>query len=504
MVLDQSKLSVLHAPLQPLTKEGDSTHPTGYRRDGYCWGDEQDPGNHFIGAVVSQEFLEYSKQQGNDLMTQRPGFPGLKDGCKWCLCVNRWKEAMMASDKLGEKVVPRVDLSATALPALKGVSLEDLKKYEFKSTKPVIAVAFYSTYGHIASLAEEVIKGVEASGATVRPYVIKETLPQEVLAKMYADTSIQSRYPAITPHDLKEVDGLILGAPTRYGRLPSQVDAFFDQTGGLWAAGALTGKFVSMFTSAAGQHSGHESTALTTYPFVAHHGMVYVPIGYANQKVGSIDTVQGSSPYGVSTVAGSDGSRKPTEVDLEVAQFQGKFFGDFVSTFVKGKHAATAATSSHAVVPATAAAGTAAAAATTTTAATSSHKEAPALAPPLDTGIGLGGYTVDSTPGETATATPVEKKETAIDSVADKPTAKAAVAETEEPAAATPAPVTKETETAHAKPAVAPSAAGAKEATPAGAAANTPAVAPAPVKKDAPKKKKGFFASCCGDSGIDK
>ncbi|WWC69241.1 uncharacterized protein I206_103178 [Kwoniella pini CBS 10737] len=132
MVLDPTKLNVLHGPLQPHTKDGDSTHPTGYQRDGYCWGIEQDPGYHYIGGIVTKEFLEYSKKQGNDLMTPRGGFPGLKDGCKWCLCVNRWKEAMFASEKLGEKVVPRVDLSSTALQALKGVSLEDLKKYEYK------------------------------------------------------------------------------------------------------------------------------------------------------------------------------------------------------------------------------------------------------------------------------------------------------------------------------------------------------------------------------------
>ncbi|KAK6903174.1 hypothetical protein L486_06634 [Kwoniella mangroviensis CBS 10435] len=132
MVLDPTKLNVLHAPLQPHTKEGDWTHPTGFQRDGYCWGNEQDPGNHFIGGVVTKEFLEYSKAQGNDLITRQPGFPGLKDGCRWCLCVNRWKEAVMASEKLGERVVPRVDLSSTALNALKKVSIEDLKKYEYK------------------------------------------------------------------------------------------------------------------------------------------------------------------------------------------------------------------------------------------------------------------------------------------------------------------------------------------------------------------------------------
>nr|XP_031858142.1 uncharacterized protein CI109_006483 [Kwoniella shandongensis]KAA5525214.1 hypothetical protein CI109_006483 [Kwoniella shandongensis] len=133
MTLDSAKMNVLHAPLQPHTKEGDSTHPTGFMRDGYCWGNAgSDTGKHFIGGVVTQEFLQFSKEKGNDLMTRRGGFPGLKDGCRWCLCVERWKEALTASERLGDKVVPRVDLSATALDALKSVKLDDLKKYEYK------------------------------------------------------------------------------------------------------------------------------------------------------------------------------------------------------------------------------------------------------------------------------------------------------------------------------------------------------------------------------------
>ncbi|WWC60888.1 NAD(P)H:quinone oxidoreductase, type IV [Kwoniella dejecticola CBS 10117] len=194
-------------------------------------------------------------------------------------------------------------------------------------------------YGHIDALATEIIKGVESTGAIVKPYVIQETLPNEVLTKMYANTSLQSKYPVITPQDLKEVDGLILGAPTRYGRLPAQVDAFFDQTGGLWASGALVGKFVTMFTSAAGQHSGHESTYLTTFPFFAH--LAYVPIAYSNPLVGNVDSVQGSSPYGVSTIAGADGHLQPTANDLAIAQHQGQYFANFVGTFVKGKQATT-------------------------------------------------------------------------------------------------------------------------------------------------------------------
>ncbi|WVQ71808.1 NAD(P)H:quinone oxidoreductase, type IV [Cryptococcus sp. DSM 104548] len=206
--------------------------------------------------------------------------------------------------------------------------------------QPVIIVAFYSTYGHIGALAEEVIKGAEATGAIVKPYFIQETLPEEVLTKMYAGGSLKPKYPIIKPEDLVEADGIIFGAPTRYGRVPAQVSAFFDATGALWAKGALVGKFVSLFTSAAGQHSGHESTAISTFPFFAHHGLVYVPIAYSEPAVGGIDAVQGGSPYGASTVAAADGHLQPTATDLKIATHQGKFFADFVGTFVRGKNAA--------------------------------------------------------------------------------------------------------------------------------------------------------------------
>ncbi|KIR59860.1 NAD(P)H:quinone oxidoreductase, type IV [Cryptococcus bacillisporus CA1873] len=206
--------------------------------------------------------------------------------------------------------------------------------------KPVIIVAFYSTYGHISALAEEVIKGVESTGAIVKPYFIQETLSAEILEKMYAGSSLKPKYPIITPNDLVEADGIIFGAPTRYGRLPAQVSAFFDQTGGLWAKGALVGKFVSLFTSAAGQHSGHESTAISSFPFFAHQGLVYVPIGYSEPSVGNVDELSGGSPYGSSTVTASDGHLQPTAKDLRIAAHQGKYFADFVATFVRGKNVA--------------------------------------------------------------------------------------------------------------------------------------------------------------------
>ncbi|ORY29948.1 putative cytoplasm protein [Naematelia encephala] len=204
-------------------------------------------------------------------------------------------------------------------------------------SKPVIAVVFYSTYGHIGAMAEQVIAGVESTGATVKAYQFQETLTSEILTKMHAGGSLSPKYPIITPDDLRAVDGLIIGAPTRYGRVPAQVSTFFDACGQLWATGALVGKFVTLFTAAASQHGGHETTALTTFPFFAHQGMVYVPIGFAHPKLTNIDSVQGGSAYGASAVTAGDGHLMPTEIDLDVSKYQGKYFADFVATFVRGK-----------------------------------------------------------------------------------------------------------------------------------------------------------------------
>ncbi|CAK9782292.1 unnamed protein product [Cutaneotrichosporon oleaginosum] len=136
MVLETARMSVLHGPLQPLTRPGDASHPTGFFRDGYCWGSPDDPGRHYVGAVVSKAFLEFSKSRGNDLSSRRPGFRGLSEGCKWCLCVERWKEALVASETLGGHVVPRVDLAATALDTLRDVSIEDLERFAHDPASP--------------------------------------------------------------------------------------------------------------------------------------------------------------------------------------------------------------------------------------------------------------------------------------------------------------------------------------------------------------------------------
>ncbi|ODN83336.1 NAD(P)H:quinone oxidoreductase, type IV [Cryptococcus amylolentus CBS 6039] len=359
------------------------------------------------------------------------------------------------------------------------------------TVQPVIGVVFYSTFGHVAALAEEVIKGAEAAGAIVKPYVIQETLSETILGKMHAGSSLKPKYPVITPNDLKELDGFLLGAPTRYGRLPAQVDAFFDQTGGLWATGALVGKFVGTFTSTAGQHSGQESTHITTFPFFAHHGLAYVPIGYTDPSVGNVDQVQGGSPYGASVVAAADGHLQPTANDLKVAAHQGSYFATFVGTFVKGKNAITAAAGNSAPI----------AAGTTSTEPASevpATKEGESSAAPAVGAAGVAGA------GAAGTAAVASKNTNAETPVADSTTApvtgdKAVTPEskpvdgtTGATAASTEKPVdgtTGSTATPAEKPA-------------AGAAATT-ADKPAGTKPAQKKKKSGGFLGCCGGSNID-
>ncbi|KAH8920833.1 benzoquinone reductase [Atractiella rhizophila] len=198
-----------------------------------------------------------------------------------------------------------------------------------------ILLLYYSTYGHIWKLAESVAKGLKASGATVDIYQIPETLPAEVLTKMHAPPKAQ--YPPFEDVSLlKGYDGYAFGIPTRYGRAPAQVSAFFDRTGGLWASGALVGKFATIFSSTGSQHGGQETTALSTIPFLAHHGIIYVPIG-PHPGLAEMNEVAGGSYYGAATVAAGDGSRQPSDLELRIAEYQGSHFGNTVNTFVAGK-----------------------------------------------------------------------------------------------------------------------------------------------------------------------
>ena len=190
-----------------------------------------------------------------------------------------------------------------------------------------LLVVYYSTYGHVHQMAEAVAEGVkEVAGAEVALRRVPETLPPEVLEKMGAVEAQKtlSHIPVCTVDELAEADAVIFGTPTRFGNMCGQMRQFLDATGQLWANGALVGKVGGVFTSSATQHGGQESTILTFHVTLLHHGFVVVGLPYAFQGQMTLDEISGGSPYGASTIAGGDGSRMPSENELDAARFQGR------------------------------------------------------------------------------------------------------------------------------------------------------------------------------------
>jgi NAD(P)H dehydrogenase (quinone) len=151
---------------------------------------------------------------------------------------------------------------------------------------------------------------------------VPELVPVEVAQAAHYKTD--QKAPVATVEELPEYDAIIFGTPTRYGTMAAQMKNFLDQTGGLWAQGKLIGKVGSVFTSTATQHGGQEATILTTLPVLMHHGMVIVGLPYSFAGQSGVDQIRGGSPYGASTIAGGDGSRQPSEIDLDGARFQGR------------------------------------------------------------------------------------------------------------------------------------------------------------------------------------
>ncbi|ORZ32285.1 flavodoxin-like protein [Catenaria anguillulae PL171] len=198
------------------------------------------------------------------------------------------------------------------------------------TAKAKIAIIYYSTYGHVLTLAKELKAGIEStSHAEATIYRVAETLPKEVLEKMHAPPAAD--FPLATPETLKEADGILLGFPTRFGIVPAQLKAFLDSTGQLWGTQALAGKPIGFFFSTASQSGGQESTALTLLPYIAHHGLVFVPNGYSNSHLFNVDEVVGGSAWGAGTVAGPTGARQPSDKEKEVARTQGKNFATFAA-----------------------------------------------------------------------------------------------------------------------------------------------------------------------------
>ncbi|KQW89835.1 NAD(P)H:quinone oxidoreductase [Massilia sp. Root418] len=184
-----------------------------------------------------------------------------------------------------------------------------------------VLVLYYSSYGHIESMAEAMADGARKEGATVDIKRVPETVPQEVAEKGHF--KLQQSAPVATVAELANYDAIIIGAPTRFGRMPSQMAAFLDQAGGLWASGALNGKVGGAFTSSATQHGGQEVTLFSIITNLMHFGMTIVGLPYSYQAQMTLDEIVGGSPYGATTIAGGQGQRQPSQLELDGARFQG-------------------------------------------------------------------------------------------------------------------------------------------------------------------------------------
>ena len=204
-----------------------------------------------------------------------------------------------------------------------------------------VAIIYYSTYGHIVAMAEAVKAGIEKTGkaSKVTIFQVQETLPKEVLDKMHAPA--KPSYPIATQETLTDYDAFVFGYPTRFGNLPAQLSEYLGQTGGLWASGALQGKPVTFFTSVSSASGGQETTLRNFLPYVAHHGLIYIPLGYgaAFPDLTNLDEVHGGSPYGAATLAGADGSRQPSVLEKRIASTQGEVFAKSAIKFVHTKEA---------------------------------------------------------------------------------------------------------------------------------------------------------------------
>jgi len=184
-----------------------------------------------------------------------------------------------------------------------------------------VLVLYYSTYGHIEQMANALAEGARAAGATVDVKRVPETVPEDVAKNGHF--KLDQPAPVATVNELPDYDAIVIGAPTRYGRMPSQMAAFLDQTGGLWAKGALNGKVGAAFTSTATQHGGQETTLFSIVTNLLHFGMVVVGLPYSFAGQMTLDEIAGNSPYGASTIAGGQGQRQPSQLELDGARFQG-------------------------------------------------------------------------------------------------------------------------------------------------------------------------------------
>jgi len=200
-----------------------------------------------------------------------------------------------------------------------------------------VLVLYYSSFGHMEKMAHAAAEGARKSGADVVVKRVPETVPEEVAKK--SGFKVDQPAPVATIQELTDYDAIILGIPTRFGRMSAQMASFWDQGGSLWASGALVGKVGSVMSSTATQHGGQETTLFAGITNLLHFGLIIVglPYSYAGQM--TLDEITGGSPYGASTIAGSQGQRQPSENELNAARFQGDLVGRTTAALVAGRAA---------------------------------------------------------------------------------------------------------------------------------------------------------------------
>jgi len=192
-----------------------------------------------------------------------------------------------------------------------------------------VLVLYYSSYGHIEQMAHAVAEGARSAGAEVALKRVPETVPEEIARK--SGYKLDQPAPIATIDELPQYDAIIFGTGTRYGNMTAQMKTFIDQTGPLWAKGSLVGKVGSVFSSSNTQHGGQESTILTFHPVLLHLGFIIVGLPYAWQGQMGVSEVMGGTPYGASTIAGTDGSRQPSKIELDGARYQGKHVAEIAA-----------------------------------------------------------------------------------------------------------------------------------------------------------------------------
>lgn len=185
-----------------------------------------------------------------------------------------------------------------------------------------VLVLYYSSYGHMEAMANAVAEGARSAGATVDVKRVPETVPVDVAKAAYF--KLEQAAPVAVIDELANYDAIIIGTPTRFGRISSQMAAFLDQAGGLWMRGALHGKVGGAFTSTATQHGGQEMTLFSIITNLLHFGMTIVGLPYSHQGQMTLDEIAGGSPYGATTIAGGQGQRQPSAIELEGARHQGE------------------------------------------------------------------------------------------------------------------------------------------------------------------------------------